>query len=240
MTALPWIDDLETSMRLAIPRDRLQRFVQWGATLATSVTFDNPIIGWRNSLPIQIITWQSLMKTPGVVLISFPPRLGIRRWASNHPIHPLNPNPPIWCRMVLDERPPNYLHPVVTEPTRYRVCDHALTWCMHSSFDDLDVDRLVTVFDAFLMQLEGVLPRENDESNRKRKHKGFQEWSATDARIARRTQCPMAILVCVLSLLHAVVPSKDDPAVLVFTNDAGIMTQTTVVVLDNSAINPIR
>lgn len=241
---LPRIDenghiDLETSMRLAIPRNRIQHFVDWGATLTKYMTFDLGISRWCNSVPIRITTWHDIIHTPTLpnapLLAPMPwqwnaMQLRVQSRAVNPQFNLTNPSVPMWCHMVFDGTNGH------ADP-RYHVCDNALTWYMHSSFDDWDVEQLVTYFDQFISQLECMAT--HNRTDRKRKREGFQEWSPMDAQIARRTQCPMAMLVCIMFLVHAVTPSVDDPVVIVFPTDGVNVANTVVVVLDPTVIASI-
>ena len=225
---LPHLDedgciDLDTSMRLAIPRDRLQCFVDWGAArsrLPRPAKFDTGIVGWRNSVPIHVASWHaSCLLEPMNWPVHAPARVPPSAVDPSWPL--TNPFVPLWCRAT-QEAPPTHV--------RFRVRDDSLTWHMHSSFDDWDAARLVNTFDQFLGRFMVV------HADRKRKREGFQDWSATEAIITRRTQCPLTLLVCIMFLVHAVAPSADDPQVLVFPVKGGGTVDAIVVVLDPSAL----
>ena len=250
---LPRLDDdghidLETSMRLAIPRDRLQCFVEWGVArslLTAPAKFDTGIVGWRNSVPIRVTSWRhatqsrcTTLNDPTVV------HLEPMQWPVHvHPRVPPNrsmqllchPSIPLWCHARPAGDPDTCMrdNPHISKEL-FRIRDDSLTWRMHSSFDDWDAARLVNTFDQFLGRLVFRHPLASED--RKRKREGYQEWSTADAIVTRRRQCPMTLLVCIMFLVHAVAPSADDPLVLVFPINNG--PEAMVVVLDPAVLQP--
>lgn len=236
--------DLETSMRLAIPLSRLHRFVDWGVArsklIAPPADIDCDIIGWRNSIPMRILPWciahdissssPSLLLTPeqNTGLPRVPIRIMDTRCNSL-----TDPLVPLWCRAVLDD---NIMSEDVGHQQLFRVVDNALTWRIHSSFDDWDAANLVAVFDRFLERMVFLTPH-STVLDLKRKREGFQDWSDVDATIVRRMQCPMDLMVCILFLVKAVVPSVSDiPSVIVFSTELDPDHQAPIVVLDHNVL----